>query len=224
MSRNIGDWRTPTLAVTPGDATTVATLAIVDPDGAVTANVVGAGTVADGTASFLGTAYQLTTAGRWTERWSVTGTGKGAEDSRDSPIDVLAAAPVPATLAGAHATSGDYATLIGGTIPAKINSLLRRASRDVDRALLSAVYDPADADVLAALKEATCERVNWYLAQGWADGVPVTYQSVSIGSISLTRSYTGAGGDASARAADLDMQTWLILQLAGLTGMAPQTG
>src|SRR4051794_26110046 len=75
--------------------------------------------------------------------------------------------------------------------------LLTRASRRVDRLLFAAVYDtaattglPTDPDVAQALSEATCEQALWWLETGDESGASDQYQSVSAGSIALTRGYS----------------------------------
>lgn len=112
--------------------------------------------------------------------------------------------------------------------PAPANSarLLDRASRDVDSELLCAVYDvdtdgiPTEQSVIDALREATLEQVSWRLSQGDDDGLPSGYQSVSIGSVALTR---GSGAQATGSVGRLGSQAWQILASAGLTGNEPWT-
>ncbi|TCB97579.1 hypothetical protein E0H26_11715 [Micromonospora zingiberis] len=115
------------------------------------------------------------------------------------------------------------------TVPAGSNAelLLRRASRDVDQALLCAVYDPEDPAVVTALMEATCEQVAGILDSGDRTGTgaaPPT-ASFSIGKVSVVRGGQGAGGSAAqaSRIGPLWPQAWQILQAAGLTGHGPQT-
>lgn len=121
------------------------------------------------------------------------------------------------------------------TVPAGANAelLLRRASRDVDQALLCTVYPvdehgrPTDPAVVTALMEATCEQVAGILDSGDRTGTgaaPPT-SSFSIGKVSVVRGGQGAGGSAAqaSRIAGLWPQAWQILQQAGLTGHGPQT-
>jgi len=117
-----------------------------------------------------------------------------------------------------HATAADWATYIGTTQPAGLTMLLRRASLDVDRALVSAIYDDTDADLLAALAEATCEQADALRAGGATYGNPNPYQSVSAGSISLSRTSRSSDGT------ELSPRAWQILCGAGLTGGAPSIG
>lgn len=111
-----------------------------------------------------------------------------------------------------------------GDIPAEPEAtrLLTRASRRVDRLLFAAVYDtdpvsllPTDADVATALSEATCEQALWWLETGDESGASQQYQSVSAGSISLTRGYS-SGGSATGRDQNVSPAAVEVLQLAGL--------
>lgn len=121
------------------------------------------------------------------------------------------------------------------TVPAGVSAalLLTRASRDVDRALLAAVYDvdddgvATDVDVLAALRDATIEQVAGMIESGDRTGTgaaPPT-SSFSIGKVSVVRGGQGAGGSAAqaSRIGPLWPQAWQILQQAGLTGHSPQS-
>jgi hypothetical protein len=135
--------------------------------------------------------------------------------------------PIPA---GSGVTGRSYATVAElteqlGFTPARAELLLVRASRDVDRALLCAVYDPADPAVMEALRQATCEQVAGMLDSGDLTGTgsaPPT-SSFSIGKVSVVRGGQGAGGSAAqaSKIGPLWPQAWTILQLAGLTGHGP---
>lgn len=109
--------------------------------------------------------------------------------------------------------------------PGNAVRLLERASLDVDSALVCAVYD-VDADemptappVIKALREATLEQVAWRLSQGDDDGLPSVHDSVSIGSVSLSR---GSGGSGGGSVGQLGAQAWQILVSARLTGHGPR--
>src|SRR5262245_17601879 len=84
-----GDWRSPTLAVSPFDGTTVATLEIEAPDGTTDDPTP---TTLDGGENWAAPAYELTAAGEWIERWHVIGAGKGKERT------VVRVAPDPGDL------------------------------------------------------------------------------------------------------------------------------
>lgn len=84
MGYEIGDWRTPTLTVTPHDGNTTATLTVYAPDGTTSTPTV---STQDTGATWTGVAYQVTAAGRWTEQWTVTGTGKGTQRATVDVVD-----------------------------------------------------------------------------------------------------------------------------------------
>jgi hypothetical protein len=116
-----------------------------------------------------------------------------------------------------------YATVadLPAPIPANAQQLLDRASREIDRALLTAVYDPTDPVVVQALKDATLEQVAGTLASGDKTGLGVTNapQSFTIGKIAVQKT---AAASASRTGALVD-QAFAILQAAGLTGHGPWT-
>ena len=125
-----------------------------------------------------------------------------------------------------YATADDLIDYLD-PVPDDAELRLTRASRLVDQALLTAVYDvdeqglPTEQRVIDALREATCEQVTAWAAGGEdGTGAAGQYASVSIGSVSLTRAASGASGSGSA-ATGLCPQAWMILQQAGLTGRGP---
>jgi hypothetical protein len=80
---------------------------------------------------------------------------------------------------------------------------------------------PTDADVIAALRDATCAQAEYARAIGDANAVGASqYHSVTIGSVSLSRGYGAGGSSAPGRYAPA---AWDILALAGLTGQEPQS-
>ncbi|WP_425829300.1 hypothetical protein [Streptomyces fractus] len=85
----------------------------------------------------------------------------------------------------AYATPGRLAEWTGRPAPPDVARLLARASEDIDAALLTAVYEPAA--VAAALADAVCAQVEYWLATG-SDGITTTdvWDSVSIGPVSLS--------------------------------------
>lgn len=101
--------------------------------------------------------------------------------------------------------------------------LLTRASRDVDSALLCAVYDPDNPDIQAALRDATCEQVAGMLTSGdrTGTGAAPPPSGFTIGKISVQRGGTG-GQQTAVRVGRLWPQAWQVLQSAGLTGQGPQ--
>ncbi|GAA4059813.1 hypothetical protein [Actinomadura miaoliensis] len=106
--------------------------------------------------------------------------------------------------------------------------LLDRASRDVDRALLCTVYDvddtgmPTAPAVAQALKEATLEQAAWRMRMGDGASSAGKWSTVSIGSASLARRTDRTAPD-EAHVGGLGADAFEVLQLAGLTGHAPQT-
>jgi hypothetical protein len=117
-------------------------------------------------------------------------------------------------------------------MPGNAQVLLDRASRDIDRAIQSAVYAvdtdgmPTDSAIAQALKEATLEQVAYNLEAGNKTGIRHDLQSgvpsgTSAGDVSLSRgpSVGGATGDLPWLA---DQAEWILRQ-AGLRGQAPQT-
>ncbi|MER7206343.1 hypothetical protein ABT340_04690 [Streptosporangium sp. NPDC000239] len=123
-----------------------------------------------------------------------------------------------------YATVDDLAAYLS-TPPTNAHLLLTRASRVVDQALLCAVYDPDDAAVQTALRDATCEQVAaWATAGEDGSGVTPIYSTVTIGSVTLGgRSSGGGTNSGSAASSGLAPQAYAVLQAAGLTGHAPQT-
>jgi hypothetical protein len=215
---NVGDVQTPHLQVTPaGDGTTTATLVVRNPSLVVVAHTP-APTTSDGGTNWTAPPLTFSTAGIWRLTWTVTGTGAG------QVTDKVPVGPAGITSAGrAYATSGDLADYLQDAPPDNADRLLVRATDIIDRLLLAARYrldddgNAADADVIEALKKATCAQVAWWIETGDEWGLGANYQSVSIGSVSLSRGQSG-GGAASAR---VGPDVWAALAQAGLTGYGP---
>lgn len=205
-----GDWTTPSLTVEPYDATTAATLATTCQATGVTTTL--ATSSSDGGHTWTGQAYQFTSAGEWVEEWTVINTGSGKERR------VLMVEAAPDTGTTGHATTADLAKAVT-PLPTDARLLLIRASRDVDQALIAAVYDPADAAVRATLRDATVEQVCGMLAAGDTRGIGASPpQSFTLGSLSVQRGNTGGAPD---KVGTLYQQAWQVLQQAGLTGHEP---
>ena len=91
----------------------------------------------------------------------------------------------------AYATTGELTAWLpdGLTIPVDATRLLASASRAVDRMLmvLGAVYDvdtdnlPTDADVIVALRDATCAQASWWIETGDEQGVASALTSANSG-------------------------------------------
>lgn len=120
----------------------------------------------------------------------------------------------------AYATVDDLAGYVT-TIPTTAVVLLDRASRDVDQALLTTVYDTDDVDVQDALRVATCEQAAGYIAAGLPAGAGGSVQSFSIGRLSVQRAAGAQTQTPAQMVGGLYRQAWQALQQAGLTGQAP---
>lgn len=126
---DVGDFRTPTLTVSPADGTTAATLAVVAPDGTSAAvAVTGSG---GGTAWAATAPYEFTAEGVWVERWTVTGTGKGKEYEYQIAVGMA----LPAQLPDALAHIGDLVARLGRSLTAaemlKAPAMLGDASDEI---------------------------------------------------------------------------------------------
>ncbi|RLK13323.1 hypothetical protein DER29_4341 [Micromonospora sp. M71_S20] len=120
----------------------------------------------------------------------------------------------------AYATIEQLTEKLGRT-PVNAQQLLDRASRDVDRALLCAVYDPEDQDVVTALREATLEQIAAGFDHGDVTGSGTRRRGgFSIGRITVQ---AASADDTPAKIGGLWEQAWTILQAAGLTGHGPQS-
>jgi hypothetical protein len=130
----------------------------------------------------------------------------------------------------AYATRADLAAWVGSsqTLPdtTEQDRLLERASTIVDGLLVAAVYDvdsdgnPIDTDVAAALSDATCAQVEWWLESGDELGASASWASVSIGSVRLG----GGQGESGASAPAAAPRATSRLQLAGLLPGTPAIG
>ncbi len=101
--------------------------------------------------------------------------------------------------------------------------LIRRASREIDRVLMTALYDPTDPDVVAALLAATCEQVAGNLDSGRTStgaGTSLSVAGFGIGKVSVQQA-SASGVTPVARIDGLWPQAYLVLQQAGLTGGGP---
>lgn len=96
-----------------------------------------------------------------------------------------------------YATAADLATYTGTAAPDNADALLAKASRMLDSAVFRLCWYvadqttgmPTDSLVIDACRDATCAQVGWWLALGDSSGaLGAGYGSVSIGSVSLSRS------------------------------------
>lgn len=120
-----------------------------------------------------------------------------------------------------YATPEALAAWLGAPAPAGAERLIARAGEDIDSALLTAVYpvdedgDPADPAVAAALSDAVCAQVEYWIATGDdGTGAGGVWDSVSIGPVSLS----GRSKTSSATAGvELAPRADRALRRAGLT-------
>ncbi|WP_431892660.1 hypothetical protein [Micromonospora haikouensis] len=153
-------------------------------------------------------------AGDYVVLW--TGQDGDGDTVTASEVVTVAAAPV----SGGYASVDDLTERLGRT-PVNAAQLIVRASRDVDRALLCAVYDPDDQAVVDALREATLEQIATGFDHGDVTGTGRTRRGgFSIGRLTVQ---AAASDDAPVKIGGLWEQAWTILQAAGLTGHGPQS-
>lgn len=188
---DVGDVATATLTVSPYDGSTAATLLVTGPDGATTSP---AASTADGGKTWTApVAYTL--AGLWRLSWTVTGTGTGVEH------EIVSVAPAPAVTATGrvYATTTQLANTLRKAPPLDAVQQMENASRALDDALRTAVYDtddaglPTDPDVAAAFAEAVCYIVEWWGETGDPIGAMGGWDSVSAGPVSLSGGSGAAG-------------------------------
>ncbi|RSD22005.1 hypothetical protein [Amycolatopsis eburnea] len=106
--------------------------------------------------------------------------------------------------------------------------LLTSASQVIRRATKTAIYDtdaqnyPSDVDIRQAFRDATCAQALWWTETGDETGVAGQFQSMSIGSVSLSRG--SASGAAAAGGQQLAPKAETELRDAGvLAGSIVQT-
>lgn len=156
--------------------------------------------------------------GQWTYKVVVTGAVSDVAFGAFTLVDG-STLTVPPT--GAYASQAELAAILY-PLPDNADQLLVRAARVLDRALLCSYYDPTDADVIAALKQAALEQIAGDLADGDSTGlggVVQTATNFSIGKISVQKAATST--TPVPRTGGLVDQAWLTLQAAGLTGGGP---
>lgn len=204
MSNDVGDIATLTLTVAPFDNTTTATVSVTSPTGTVTSP----STTPNGERSIWTAQLPLTEPGAYAVRWIVTGVGAGVEQST-----VTAQPALPVVIAGqrVYANTAQLANYLQAVPPANARKLLAQASRDVERATKTAIYDtdtngfPTDAKVLAAFRDAVCAQVEWWGETGDSLGAGGQWGDVKIGSVALggRTGTTGTGGQLTANAATI---------------------
>lgn len=208
---DVGEDATLTLTVNPHDGTTSASVAVVSPSGVESTLTP---TSADGGATW--TAFlPLSEAGAWQIVWTVTGQGAGVE--RDV---VYAFGPVQGRT---YATLSDLAAWLGDVPPDNAARLLITATRRVDLALTGAWYPvdddgmPTDPICIAALRDAVCAQVAWWVETGdsTGSGAGAEWADVTIGKLRLART-TGTSGAGATKPPRLAADALDILTVAGL--------
>jgi hypothetical protein len=181
---DVGDTVTVSLTVDPHDTTTDAVLAVTSPSGAVTTPAV---STSDGGQTWRAT-LTYTAAGLWRLSWTVTGMGAGVQHE----VVSVAPAPVVAAAGRVYATTTQLAEYLGAAPPLDSARLLLEASRMIERDfLVPAVYDttadglPSDPVVAAALAEAVCAQVEFWMEVGVENDISGPLQGVSIGSVQI---------------------------------------
>lgn len=118
-----------------------------------------------------------------------------------APVSASEIVTVTAGLTGrSYATIVQLADYLHTDAPADAAKLLEDATRALDDALLTAVYDvdsggmPTDPQVIAAFAEAVCAIVEWWGETGDPVGADGGWDSVSAGPVSLSR---GSGSTAA---------------------------
>jgi hypothetical protein len=229
-ARDVGDWRIPTISITNDaglPASGTVTCAVEDPDGLISAVAMTAGTPTATATPWSGAAYELTKAGSWIERFTIVGDGKGKARQTVWVQADPGAAPSGERV---YATTGDYANAIHEP-PADdidLRRVLAAATREIEDVLLSAVYDtddttllPTDSAVTEAIRDAVIEQAHWQIEQGDPYGLGAgTFQTVSIGGVSLGRGSGGGAADAPGRRSP---RAQALLRAAGLLGGTPYT-
>lgn len=214
---DVGDKDTVTLLVSGFDNTTAATVRVFLPDGThldPTASTADSGNTWTAPVTY-------TVAGVWTFKWTVTGAGEQTEYQR------AAVAPDPTyvpTGQRVHATTTDLANYLRAAPPVDALGMLIDASRALEGALLTSVYDvdtdgyPTSVVHREAMKEAVCAIAEWWLETGDPLGAGGDWQSASAGGVSISR---GAGSNGQTQSSQvsanqLPYKAWVSLTQAGL--------
>lgn len=132
-----------------------------------------------------------------------------------------------------YADSGDLATWTDSVAPTDATALLRTASLLVGQATVSAQYDvdddgnATDADVIDALRDATCAHAAALSANGITPAAgpagvtgPVSASGIGSGSVTFAAP-ANAAGLAQGLLTELAPEAAMILYQAGLFGQGP---
>lgn len=181
MGYNVGDRATLTLAVTPSDGTTAATVSVRAPDGTVSSPA-----VTGGPASWQSVVV-LSQAGVYVATWTVTGLGAQVEQQR------VAVAPNGPVATG-YATTTQLADWLQAAPPEDADRLLARATRTIDGRVVAwyavdALGVATEPKIVEALRDAVCAQVEQWLSVGEdneVDGYPGG-TSVGAGGVGLSQ-------------------------------------
>lgn len=127
---------------------------------------------------------------------------------------------------GVYATYAQYQNWSGDqtTPPNVVTPMLLRASEDIDRALMGAVYpvnangQPTDALVIDVIMRATCAQAQWLIADNDPAGLKRMYSQTSVGGVQATRAKAATAPDMpplAPRALQI-LHTWGVLPSAVL--------
>lgn len=111
--------------------------------------------------------------------------------------------------------------------PTEAFSLLARATPLLEELTKTAVYAtdtdgyPTNARIAAAFKHAACAQALWFSETGDTSGTSARFNSLSLGSFSVSGGGTGAATNTSADQSRYSPETIQILSNAGLTGRSP---
>lgn len=133
-------------------------------------------------------------------------------------------------MARVYATQADYQQWTGDNAATVAPSVLARASRLIDRALVGAVYVvdsqglPTDTPITEALRDAVCAQIEWWDETGDTTGIGAASQfaSAAIASANYTRAQGAAAGDGKGVTDRLSADALDVLVTAGLLPITPQ--
>lgn len=204
---DVGDVVTANLLVSPYDESTTATLLVTKPDDSTISPV--ASSEDGGNTWSAPLTYDQ--AGSWIFKWSVTGTGASVE------YQEVGVAPSPAYVdpdLKVYATTTDLANFLREAPPTGARKMLEDASRKMTGVLLTAVYAtdvdgmPSSAIQAAAIAEATCAIVEWWMETGDSIGAEGDWTSASAGGVSVSRE---AGATTVVNNQRIPWKAWNIL-------------
>jgi len=127
--------------------------------------------------------------------WTGTGGSNGSTVLTYSQSVTVAVVPPSVPAPGVYATPAQYRAWSGDSVtPAlMLPSKLQRASEDIDRALMGAVYPtnasgmPTDALAIDVIMRATCAQAQWLIGEGDDAGLKRQYAQTSVGGVTSTR-------------------------------------